>query len=107
MSTTKDKEFDYQAHMRENPPDPARIHRGPHARKKRQEAAKAKITIRIDEEVIKQFKEMVPEGHGYQGLINQALRDWLSAQGVKELIRKELPEMIYKAVSSVQKAASS
>lgn len=102
MSITKDKEFDYQVYMRENPPNPANIHRGPHARQKRREAAKTRITIRIDEDVIEQFKHMAPEARGYQSLINQALREWLAAQGVKELLRKELPEMINKAVSSVQ-----
>ncbi|MBI4639437.1 MAG: BrnA antitoxin family protein, partial [Candidatus Tectomicrobia bacterium] len=29
------------------------------------------MTIRLDEEVLEQFKQMVPEGQGYQSLINQ------------------------------------
>lgn len=102
MSTTKDKEFDYQAYMRENPPDLARIHRGSHERQERRETGKTKITIRIDQEVIEQFKKMGPEGRGYQNLINQALREWLAAQGVKELVREELSEMVDKAISSIQ-----
>jgi uncharacterized protein (DUF4415 family) len=101
MNTINDKEFDYKAYMVENPPDPKKIRRGPQARQKRREAIKTRITIRIDEEIIEQFKQMMPEGRGYQSLINQALRDWLSAQGVKELISKELPEMIHKAVASI------
>ncbi|MBI4641814.1 MAG: BrnA antitoxin family protein [Candidatus Tectomicrobia bacterium] len=88
--------------MRENLPDQAKINRGPQARQRRREVTKARITIRLDEEVIEQFKQMVPEGQGYQSLINQALREWLAAQGVKELIGKELPAIIEKAVSSLQ-----
>jgi uncharacterized protein (DUF4415 family) len=101
MNTIKDKEFDYQAYMRNNPPDPAKIHRGSQMRERRREMAKARITICIDEDVIEQFKQLVPEGRGYQSLINQALREWLSAQGVKELIRKELPEMIAEGIQQI------
>lgn len=102
MSTIKDEEFDYQAYLRENPPDPAKVHHGSCERVKRREAAKARITIRIDQEVIEQFKKMTSEGRGYQNLINQALREWLVAQGVKELIREELSEMVDRVVASIQ-----
>ncbi len=102
MNTTTDHEFDYQAYMKDNPPDLTKIHRGPDARQKRREIAKTRITIRVDAEIIDQFKGMVPDGRGYQSLINQALREWLAAQGVKELIQEELPKMVSEAVSSVQ-----
>lgn len=39
MSTTTEKEIDYQVYLRENPPDLSNIIRGPEAREKRREAA--------------------------------------------------------------------
>lgn len=57
---------------------------------------KQKITIRLDCDLVKAFKSFTPEGKGYQLLINQALRDWLTAQSVKEMIREELPGLITK-----------
>ena len=39
MSTPTEKEIDYQAYMRKNPPDLPSIVRGPEAREKRREAA--------------------------------------------------------------------
>lgn len=102
MNTTKDKEFDYQTYMRENAPDPSQIHRGLDARQKRREVAKTRIAIRVDAEIIEQFKQMLPEGRGYQSLINQALREWLDAQGVKALLKAELPDILSEAVSEIQ-----
>ncbi len=101
MNTTTDKEFDYQAYMKQNPPDATQVYRGPDARQKRRGAAKARITIRIDAEIIEQFKQMAPEGRGYQSLINQALREWLAVQGVKELLQEELPGLLDKAIGSI------
>ena len=66
MSTTKDKEFDYQTYTRQNPPDAEQIQRGAEARRQRREMAKSKITVRIDPDILEQFKQMVPAGHGYQ-----------------------------------------
>ena len=43
MSTTTEKEIDYQAYMRENPPDLTDIRRRPEAREKRREAALKRI----------------------------------------------------------------
>lgn len=45
MNTTENREFDYQAYMRENPPDPSRIRRGTEARRQRLEAARKKIAF--------------------------------------------------------------
>ena len=39
MSTTTEKEIDYQVYLIENPPDLSNIIRGPEAREKRREAA--------------------------------------------------------------------
>ena len=44
MSTTTEKEIDYQAYMRENPPDLSNIIRGPEAREKRREAAMERMS---------------------------------------------------------------
>ena len=43
MSTTTEKEIDYQAYLRENPPDLSNVIRGPEAREKRREAAIKRI----------------------------------------------------------------
>ena len=99
MNTTKDDELDYKAYTRDNPPDPTQMTRGPEARFRRRELAKTRITIRIDEEIVEQFKQMTPDGRGYQSLINQALREWLAAQGIKELLQAELPTIVSEAVS--------
>ena len=39
MSTTTEKEIDYQAYLRESPPDLSNVVRGPEAREKRWKAA--------------------------------------------------------------------
>jgi len=49
---------------------------------------------------VKQFKNLVPGGHGYQTLINQALQEWLTAQSVKELLREEVGAILHKAASN-------
>lgn len=97
-------EFDYQAHLRETAPDPVAIQRGTHARQKRREGAKERITIRIDEHIVEQFRHLAGK-QGYQRLMNQALGEWLVAQGVKELVRTELQALagdIRSAVHSAQ-----
>ena len=60
------------------------------------EVVKQRITIRIDEDVLQEFRQLVPDGRGYQRLINQALREWLIARDVKELVRNELRDIIEK-----------
>ena len=57
MNTTKETEFDYEAHTRENAPDPAQIRRGPEAHKKRREDFKARLIDHTDMEV-KHAREM-------------------------------------------------
>lgn len=101
MSTTKTEDsFDYYRHTRERGPEPSSIRRSSEERRKRREAAKRKITIRIDNEVLSEFKSMVPNGRGYQALMNQALREWLTAQGVKELLREELADVVQTALQA-------
>ena len=80
MPTINAPEFDYQTYAKEHPPDPSKLQRGSSARHQRRETAKGRITIWIDHEVLEQFKQLVPDGQGYQSLINQALREWLAAR---------------------------
>ena len=105
MNTINEEEFDYQNFMKEGSIDHSKINTGPMAHQNRRKSAKNKITIRIDEEIIEQFKKIASEERGYQSLINLALREWLTAQSVKELLREELPEMLNKAVSTIQSTA--
>lgn len=102
MPTTKDTAFDYQTYMRQTSPAPTQIQRGAKARHERREMAKSKITIRIDSDILEQFKQMVPDGQGYQSLINHALREWLVAQGIKDLVREELKAMTAQVVASLR-----
>ena len=45
---------------------------------------------------------MVPDGQGYQSLMNQALREWLTAQSVTELVREELQALTAKVMRVLQ-----
>ncbi len=88
--------------MEENFPDPARIQRGTSVRKKRFKAALKKSSVHIDEDILEQFKQFVPQGQKCENLINRALREWLSAKDVKELVRTELQQVVRNAFSSFQ-----
>ena len=105
MSTTKEPDFDYQTYMRQHAPPPEHIQRGTAGREERREVAKHKITIRVDTDIIEQFKHMVPGGQGYQSLMNQALREWLISQGVTELVREELQALMAQLKASLQEAS--
>jgi uncharacterized protein (DUF4415 family) len=105
MPTTKASDFDYQAYMRQHAPQPEAIRRGPAERDQRREVAKHKITIRIDADILEQFKHLVPQGQGYQSLMNQALREWLLAKGVTELVREELQALTAQMKASLQEAS--
>jgi len=100
MSTIKDDSFDYKTFVKRNAPDTSGIQRGKNARKQRLEAAITRDAIRIDEDILKQFQQLVPKGQGYERLMNQALREWLSARDVKELVREELPHLVQQALST-------
>ena len=107
MSTTKNNnEFDYQTYSKTHGPKKEEISRGLQARHRRREVAKTRITIRLDDDVLAQFKALSDEGRGYQKLINEALREWLSAQEVKELLRQELTSLVKEAVSSIKEAVT-
>ena len=72
------------------------------ARQARRKAAeqKQRITIRVDSDILEEFKDLAGEEGSYQSLINLALRQWLEAQGLKELLRKDLPELVQQAIRS-------
>lgn len=105
MPTINVPEFDYYTYMGEHPPDPSQLQQGISARQQRREIAKEHLAICVDSEILEQFKQLVPDGDGYQHLINHALREWLAAQGVKELVREALHEMTAQVVSVIGKTA--
>ncbi len=99
MSTIKDDNFDYQAYVKQNAPDATGIQRGTAGRKRRLEDAILQSTIRIDDDILEQFQQLVSQNHDYERLINQALREWLSAKGVKEFLREELQNIVHQTLS--------
>jgi uncharacterized protein (DUF4415 family) len=99
MSTKKSAEFDYRRHAKVSGPDTAKVRRGTQRRAKPIEPSKRRITIRIDQEILEEFRQLTPGGRGYQRLINHALREWLTARGIKELVRTELQGMVAEAVT--------
>ncbi|MGE0128448.1 MAG: hypothetical protein AB7U82_10245 [Blastocatellales bacterium] len=102
MNTMEDEDFDYQAYMRETPPDPAQIRRGTAARQQRLDAALRRQTIRIDPDILQQFSQLVSEGQSAEQLINQALRQWLAADGIREMVRAEIQLAIRQSLSATQ-----
>ena len=102
MKTTEDNDFDYPAYIRDNPPDLTKIISAQEANQRRREIGKNRTIVAIDTEIVEQFRAMVQDGRNHRELINQALREWLAAQGVKELLQAELPSILSQAVSSIQ-----
>jgi hypothetical protein len=93
--------FDYQANMREVPPDPSKIHRGPAERERRRaEAALRYQHVRIERENFEQFQQIAANGQNAEQLINQALREWLAAQGIKEMVRAEIQSAVRQTLSA-------
>ncbi len=107
MSTMEDDNFDYPAYTRETPPDPAKILRGTAERRQRFDEAMMRLAIRIDEDVLQQFHQLAAERQSVERLINQALREWLSAQGMKELVRAEIQRAVQQSLSSAQTGGAS
>ncbi len=98
MST--DSTFDYQAYMRRTVPEVGHIQRGLQARQQRWSTAKRTITLQIDTDILERLQQMAPEN--YQHVLNQALREWLTAQDVKDLVREELQAMTAQVVASIR-----
>lgn len=105
MNTIKDDNFDYQAYTKKNAPVSRDVQRGTKARRQRLKAAVKRFAIRIDEDILEQFQQLDSTRTGYERLINQALREWLSARGVKELVREELQDMVFEALSATGEKA--
>lgn len=102
MNTMEDDTFDYQASMRETPPDPAKIRRGTADRQQRFEAAMMRFAVRIDEDLLKEFRQLASEGQTCEQLINQALREWLAAKGMSEMLRAEIQLAVRQSLSATQ-----
>jgi uncharacterized protein (DUF4415 family) len=96
----EDDTFDYQTYMRETPPDPAKIRRGTADRQRRFDAAMLRRSVRIDDDILRQFHQLAAEGQSHEQLINQALREWLDARDMKELVRAEIQRAVQQSLSS-------
>ena len=105
MPTTTEPDFDYQTSMRQQAPPRAHIQRGTGGHAERREVAKQNLTIRIEADILEQCKHMIPEGQGYQRLINHALREWLAAQGAIAFVREELQALTAHMKASLLEAA--
>jgi uncharacterized protein (DUF4415 family) len=87
------------------PPDPAKIHRGTVDRQRRLETTLKLRTVRIDEDILEQFQQLAAAGQNSEQLINQALREWLSAQSMKELVRVEIQAAVQQSLASFQSSS--
>lgn len=101
ISAMKNTEFDYQTYTRATPPDPAKIHCGTADRQRRLENAMSRRMVRIEETTFEQF-EQLDAGQGSEQLINQAIREWLSAQNMRELVRAEFQAVVQQSLASLQ-----
>jgi uncharacterized protein (DUF4415 family) len=68
----------------------------PHLNKLREEGGKVRITMYLDDDIVKEFKtKALSEGTGYQTEINRVLRQYLkSGVTLEELIRKAVGEEV-------------
>ncbi len=94
MSIINDDNFDYPAYTRNNPPDPTKIRRGIDARQQRVETVMKRPAVRVETDILAQFQEIAPLGQSAEQVINQALREWLAAKDLKEMIRAELQDAV-------------
>jgi uncharacterized DUF497 family protein len=97
MNTINDDEFDFPAFVKNNPPDPANIRRGIAAREQRVQAAMQRPAVRIESEILTQIQSITASGQSAEQVINQALREWLSAKDFKEMLRGELHDAVQEA----------
>ena len=102
-NTTEDEAAVYQAYFRDHDIDPTKINRDPEVRRRRMEEAVAKRpTVRLDEDVAKELQQLTAEGQTYGQVVNQALREWLAAKEMKELVREEIQQGFQQAVLAMQ-----
>jgi len=95
MSTTHadDEEVDYQTNLREQGPVPEQIRTYDQRQKHMRQVGKHRINLYVDKDVIDGFKA-ASGGRRWQTLMADALREWLTAQSVKELVREEVSREI-------------
>ena len=101
MNTMEDEDFDYQVYTRETPPDPAKIQRGTAARARRLEAAMSRGAVRVEAGTLSQFEQLVGAGQDVEQVINRALREWLEAQGLRELLRAEIQSAVRQSMTAL------
>ena len=106
MSTKKDELDILREEVLNQEPDPSKRTRGPEARRARMRknekaSGKTMISIRIDDDLLNNFKTLA-DGRGYQSIINKALREWWVAKEIKELVAQELHELSDKVCSKVE-----
>lgn len=103
MNTMTDNDtFDYQANMREVPPDPTKITRGSAERELRRAKAMLEQSVRVDPATLEQFHQRAANGQSYEQLINQALREWLVTDGLKDVLRAEIHAAIQESLAVAQ-----
>lgn len=76
--------------------------RGPVRPGRAEPAGKVRITIRLDEDVVDHFMHLADESGGkvgYQSLINEALRNSITAPKLEEIIRKAVREEMHRGVA--------
>lgn len=100
MNTSEDKEFDYYSYTQTNPPDASKIQDGTGARVNRFETKTLRNRIRIDRDILAEFDALASHSREREQLINKALREWISARSVKDLIERELSRVIRETLES-------
>ena len=92
MSTTPVKEANHEERPKED-------FWTRHKRRMEEMGLANKVSVSLEQGLVETFQAMTPKGKRYQELIEHALQEWLAAQGVKELLREELAELVQQALS--------
>ena len=98
--------FDYQAYTRETPPDPAKITHGLAERELRRAKAMLEQSVRIDPATLEQFRQRAGNGQSCEQLINQALREWLATDGLKDVLRAEIHTAVKQSLATQQQVGA-
>lgn len=106
MSIKKDEIELLKEEVLQQKPQSSKRTKGPEERlnrmrEKAKSTGKTMISIRLDDDLLSNFKELA-QGKGYQSLINQALKEWWLAKGIKELVAQELQVLSDKVCSRVE-----
>lgn len=99
-------DFDYQAYTRETPPDPTKITRGLAERELRRAKAMLEQSVRIDLATLEQFRQRAASsGQSCEQLINQALREWLATDGMRDVLRAEIRAAVQESLAEAWQQA--